>query len=211
MYGPGLLKGECSQKGFTLLELLVAAGTLSFLMLAMFFIVNSILVNFNKNKTIGIEDQIVLSIRQNLNNNQVLKVSMNDTSNPNLLSCICGGAADCDGSQEYDLRLFEGSVDAPSPVSFGYSAEGSACDPSNPSCVIHAKFSFIPQCTPSLPSADPTPPLVCSGKPAEFVGLYYTISLDSTAQTANKDLNPIRGVVFKTIDELLANDPGFCL
>lgn len=198
-----------STRGFTLLEVVVAASIFAGLILVISQVIILSTQASLKNSVLAGRNQLAALIRKTVSERQAiitsLKLKDNDGNrkNPLLHACVCGGAGTLCETLPYDsapptLILLDASG-SPLTTSDGspsgyYDANGNACPSAGPECVFKVSASLIAECRPNLEIGNSDPPLTCHGQPAEFLMIRFQI--EDHQANPNANLKPIAGSSF---------------
>lgn len=197
-------------RGHTVLEIVIALGLAGLLILIIFKISEDAMSTVKKNQLVGSRDQIASWVRQSAGNLRGLQASLKKPGNEPFYNCVCGKGAGCSSAQTYDFTLYDFS-DINNPIKTYFDHSGNPCLNTSPNCAIEVTLKFIAQCMPTLPSADPTPPVSCTGAPVEFVAILYSVHQNPSTLSQGQLLKPISGSVFTTTSKLIPPGSGLCL
>ncbi|MGE0763415.1 MAG: prepilin-type N-terminal cleavage/methylation domain-containing protein [Bdellovibrionales bacterium] len=196
-------KRKHSQLGHTLIEVMIAGLIFAVLILAVAKVYEEVFVNTERNKLMLSRDQIVILTRQLAGDIRALRMTLTKPENAQFRSCVCGGG--CVSMQTNPLSLYDWAGEAPQTPNF-YDASGFPCDPARTNCYIQVTTTFLAECRPPLPTANPVPPANCN-IPAEFVQVIYSIRQNPTTVDPNQVdspviLKPIQGGVFTQVEDI---------
>jgi len=204
------MKTHANEHGYSLAEVMIALGVLVILGLIVMQIYQSVLVDTRRQQLASTRDQIVILIRQSASNLQGLRNSLKQPGNEQFYTCVCGQAAVCNSGQTYPFKLFDLPVAPPTEVPLYYDTSGIPCDKNAPNCLIEVTMNFIPQCMPTLPAKDPSPPPFCSGQPVELFGIVFKVQQNQLTASQGVLLKPISGTAYTQVANLVSSSPGVC-
>lgn len=198
------MKPVLAERGYTIIEMTVALGIAALISILISAIYKNVILSSQQRQLHTTRDQVALWIRQHSGNLKNLKNSLKQPGNEQFYNCICGQGAGCASAKIYPFTLYDLSEAPLTPVPTYYDSHGFPCDKNATNCHIEVNLSFIAQCKPIMPSADPSPPATCTGEAVEFFGVLYSIrqnpltlaqgdlfkTIAGTAFTQTKDLNP---------------------
>jgi Tfp pilus assembly protein PilV len=189
------MKQIFSNRGSTIIEIMIALGLVGLVSLGIFSLSQETLKTIQSNQLATTRDQLATEFRQNAGRLRNLKNSLNQPENQTFFNCACGQGSGCDTAKSYTLALYDdaGSTATPKALPLFYDYSGIPCDKTASNCAIEVQISFMAQCKPILPSADPTPPAICAaGAPAEFFSVNFTIQ-------QNSNIPKKKGILFKAV------------
>ena len=192
------------QLGATLIEVMIAGAIFVGLILGVAKIYQEVFVNSEKSKLVMVRDQIVVVTRQTAGDIRALRTTISKPENLALRNCVCGGG--CVSMQINPLTLYDWSGVTPQSPAY-FDASGIPCNAAASNCYIEVTTTFLAECRPPLPSANPVPPTNCN-VPAEFIQVIYSVrqnpgTLTSTALGgAPLNLKAVQGGVFTLVEDI---------
>jgi Tfp pilus assembly protein PilV len=208
------MKQLLSNQGHTLVEIMIALGLVGLVSLGIFSLSQETLKNIQSNQLATTRDQLAMQFRQNAGRPRILKNSLKRPENQFFFNCVCGQGSGCNTATDYNLALYDdaGLPADSKPLALFYDYSGMPCDKTASNCAIEVKITFVAQCKPDLPAADPTPPATCAvGAPVEFFAVRYSISQNSNITKKNGILfQTVRGSAFTQVANFAPAGSGVC-
>lgn len=200
------MKRVFSNRGHTLVEIMIALGLVGLVSMGIFSISQDTLKNIQSNKLSTTRDQLATEFRQSAGRVKYLHASLPKSENVAFYNCVCGKGSGCTSAKEYtDLVLYDDSKPDGKAIKRYYDYSGIPCEnPAASSCAIRVRLSFLAQCKPTLPSADPTPPFNCTA-PVEFFAIRFVVEPNEDSIPSHKDsFKFVSGSAYTQVSTLLA-------
>lgn len=203
------MKQLASNHGHTIVEIIIALGLVGLVSMGIFSLSQDTLKNIQSSKLSTTRDQLATQFRASAGRIKNLRLSLAKPENVDFYNCVCGKGSGCTSYKLYEsLALYDDS-DTERAIATYYDHSGIPCESSSAgSCTIQVKLSFRAQCKPTLPSADPSPPLNCVGVPVEFFAINYEILQNESSKISHGNLfKPVSGWVYTQVSTLVAGSP----
>lgn len=205
------MKQLLSNQGSTITEIMIALGLVGLVSLGIFSLSQDTLKTIQANQLAATRDQLATQFRQSAGRVRNLKLSLTKSENQDFFNCVCGQGSGCESAKPYtNFALYDDSnLNAAIPTYYDYS--GIPCEhPTATNCAIKVTVSFVAQCKPTLPSADPTPPATCVGVPVEFFAVNFTIQPNPDSLVHGSLFKSVSGSAFTQVSNLAPAGSGVC-
>ncbi len=196
-----------SNGGFTLIDVVMATVLGGILALILGAISLSMMSSMHSSNLEISRNEAVATVRKLASDLKALRVTLNQIENVPLSDCVCGSTSGCQSLQAYALNLYDSSG-SPLENPAYFNSQGIPCKGTEGDCLIKVSTTFMAECLPTLPSANPVPPKSCV-IPAEFIQVIYLVEQNPNVPTSGLYFRSVHGGVFTQVSTLVGNS-GVC-
>lgn len=204
-----LIMKRTSNRGYTIVEVLVVVGLFSLLSAAVAVVSLGFLKNAKQTSLRMARDQIVNQLINTTTTKKAIVNSLNKPENIAFYNCVCGIDTCTNMLKPFlPFTLYDTSTNIQSPRF--YDDAGASCDPSKARCRIRVTTSFFAQCKPDFSSANQSPPANCNGVPADFVAIMYSVDENPDIPVTDQQNVLLKKISGPTYIQVADIAPGVC-